>query len=255
MRLGNTMIDFHSHVLPNIDDGAKDVETSLKMLEESKRQGVTTLLCTPHYYGKRRSPERFLEKRKESYALIADKIPDGLALRFGAEVYFTQDMVASYEDLALLCIEDTRYIMIELPFTSQWSAKLLDRLETFIYETGCTPLIAHIERYPAVLKKPSLAKKLMDMGCLLQVNAEAFEGKATKSFVFALLQKGMVHAVGTDMHNLEDRAPNLRILSAVLSTLPKEVGDALHATESAILDNLPIETKAKSVRKFFGKYF
>lgn len=249
------MIDFHSHVLPKIDDGAKDVETSLKMLEESKRQGVTTLLCTPHYYGKRRSPERFLEKRKESYTLIADKIPNGLAVRFGAEVYFTQDMVTAYDDLALLCIEGTRYIMVELPFTPQWSAKLLEKLETFICETGCTPLIAHIERYPAVLKKPSLVKKLMEKGCLLQVNAEAFECKATKSFAYALLKKGMVHAVGSDMHNLEDRAPNLRILSEILSTLPKEVGETLWATESAILDNLPIEAKAKSVHKFFGKYF
>ena len=213
------MIDFHSHVLPKLDDGAKDVETSLKMLEASKQQGVTTLLCTPHYYGKKRSPERFLEKRQASYALIEGKIPEGLTLRFGAEVYFTQDNVTAYEDLALLCIEGTRYIMMEFPFTSHWQTRLFEKLEAFIYETGCTPIVAHIERYPAVLKKPSLAKKLMDMGCLLQVNAEAFENKKTKSFAYALLKKGMVHAVGTDTHNLEDRAPNLQILSKVLSTL------------------------------------
>ncbi len=249
------MVDFHAHVLPKIDDGAKDVETSLKMLEASQRQGVTTLLCTPHYYSKRRSPERFLEKRQAAYALIADKLPQGLTLRFGAEVYFTQDIVTAYEDLAMLCIEGTRYIMIELPFSSQWSVRLLDRLEAFMYETGCTPLIAHIERYPAVLKKPSLAKKLIEMGCLLQINAEAFESKATKSFAYALLKKGMVHAVGSDMHNMEDRAPNLQVLSGVLSAFPAEVGEALRETETAILENVPIEAKAKSVHKFFGKYF
>ena len=95
----------------------------------------------------------------------------------------------------------------------------------------------------------------MDMGCLLQVNAEAFENKKTKSFAYALLKKGMVHAVGTDTHNLEDRAPNLQILAKVLSALPAEVGEALTVAESTILNNLPIETKAKSVSKFFGKYF
>ena len=66
-RVGEMMIDFHSHVLPGIDDGAKDVETSVAMLEESKRQGVTTVVCTPHYSGRKHSPEWFKERRNAAY--------------------------------------------------------------------------------------------------------------------------------------------------------------------------------------------
>jgi protein-tyrosine phosphatase len=82
------MIDFHSHVLPGIDDGAKDVETSVAMLEESKRQGVTTIVCTPHYSGRKHSPARFKEKRNAAYERLKPHIPEGIDLRLGAEVFF-----------------------------------------------------------------------------------------------------------------------------------------------------------------------
>lgn len=249
------MIDFHSHVLPKLDDGAKNVETSIKMLEESKKQGVTTVVCTPHYYGRKHSPERFLEKRREARAQLEGKIPEGMQLRCGAEVYFTQDNVVAYEDLSMLCIEGTRYIMLEMPFTPKFSPRLFEKIEALIYETDCIPIIVHVDRYPAVLKNPSIVKRFLEMGCLLQVNAEAFEMKGIKSFALALLKKGLIHALGTDMHNLEDRAPNLSTVQQVLSTVPTSIRERLEATQNAILSNERIVPEVKAVRKFFGKYF
>ena len=249
------MIDFHSHVLPKMDDGAKDVEISLAMLEESKRQGATTIICTPHYYGRKRSPEKFIEKRKESFSLIEGKIPDGVQLRLGAEVYFSKDAVVSYRDLSLLCIEGTDYIMIELPFTPKFDAWLFERLEAFMDETECIPIIVHVDRYPAVLKNPSLLKRFTDMGCLLQINAEAFTVKGIKSLALTMLKKGMVHAVGTDMHNMEDRAPNMEIVQKVLSSLPKEFSEQLVRYEEEILAGKRIVPEGKNIRKLFGKYF
>lgn len=249
------MIDFHSHVLPHIDDGAKDVETAVQMLEESKRQGVRTVICTPHYYGKKRSPERFIEKRRAAYAALSARVPEGIELRFAAEVYFTADSVVSFEELSMLCIENTRYIMIELPFTPKYEERLFEKLEAFISETDCVPLIAHVDRYPAILKKPSILRRLAGMGCLFQVNAEAFFTQEVKGFAMALLKKGMVHAVGSDMHNMGDRAPNMQAFCSVLEGLPAQFQENLIDAEAAILENRAVIFEPKSVRKWFGKYF
>ncbi len=249
------MIDFHSHVLPKIDDGAKNVEVSIAMLEESKRQGVTTVVCTPHYYGKNRSPEQFIEKRKEAYARLAPHIPEGMTLRLGAEVYFTADMVVSFEDLAALAIEGTRYIMLELPFTPTYPERLFERLEAFIVESGCIPIIAHVDRYPALLKKPVILKRLTEMGCLLQMNAEALEMKGVKSFALAALKKGLISAVGTDMHNMTDRAPNIKIYQIATQNLPAELSQKILDTEYAILTDRCVERPVGTLRKIFGKYF
>ena len=249
------MIDFHSHVLPKIDDGAKNVETSLRMLEESKRQGVKTIVCTPHYYGRKRSPEAMVKKRQDAYAMIAEQVPEGLEIRFGSEVFFSKDTVVKAEELSMLCIEGTRYIMLELPMQAKYDQRLFDKIESFIYETDCIPVIAHVDRYPAVQRKPSILKRLAELGCLFQLNAEAFEAKGVKSLAYALLRKGMVHAIGSDMHNDEDRAPNMKIAREALSLLPAEVEERITAMEQAILSDEKIVPEVKSIHKLFGKYF
>lgn len=249
------MIDFHSHVLPKLDDGSKSVEMSVAMLEECKRQGITTVVCTPHYYGKSRSPKSFIEKRAACYSRLAPRIPAGMTLRLGAEVYFTEDTVVSYEDLALLCIEETRYIMIELPFTKKYDIRLFEKLEEFIAETGCIPLIAHVDRYPAVLRKPSILNRLIQMGCVLQINAEAFSVKGIKRFACAALKNGLVSVVGTDMHNTEDRAPNVLAYAEALKNLPKSAAERIAQEENAILAGEWLSVERKPIRKLFGKYF
>ncbi len=249
------MIDFHAHVLANIDDGAKDVETSIKMLEESKRQGVNMVVCTPHYIGKKRGPEEFLEMRDAIASSLLPHVPEGMQLRFGAEVHFSETTMTDFDELALLCIEDTRYVMIELPFTPKYSEKLFERLEEFIAETDCIPLIAHVDRYFAIYRNPAILTRLAKMGCLFQVNADAFFHKGVQDLVLAMLKKGMVHAVGSDMHNLENRAPNMQAFAELLREMPTEVQEQLRKTQEGILANRTIVPAVRRVRRVFGKYF
>ncbi|MBQ2740517.1 MAG: hypothetical protein IJF39_02715 [Clostridia bacterium] len=249
------MIDFHSHVLANLDDGAKDLETSIKMLEESKRQGVKTVVCTPHYYGKKRGPEQFLNKRAAIISSLHPHVPEGMQLRFGAEVHFSEDTMTAFEDLASLRIENTRYIMIELPFTSRYSEKLFEKIEAFIAETDCIPLIAHVDRYFAIYRKPAILTRLAEMGCLFQVNVESFFFKGVQGLVRAMLKKGMVHAVGSDMHNMENRRPNMQAFAELLQQMPPEVQEQLRQTQEGILENRTIVPTVRRVRKIFGKYF
>ncbi|MBQ9729396.1 MAG: hypothetical protein IJV80_01135 [Clostridia bacterium] len=202
------MIDFHTHILPGIDDGATSVEQAVKMLETLQAQGVQTVVSTSHYYGKQRSPQAFLSLRNEAAERLAGKIPSGINVLLGAEVHFTEESQLSHEAICSLAIEGTRLVLVELPFYRKWTKKLLDRLAEFVSETDYVPIIAHIERYPSVLRKPSLVNELLDMGCLIQVNTEAFLDKRTKSFAATLLEKGFVYCIGTDSHNDSSRAPN-----------------------------------------------
>lgn len=250
------MIDFHTHVLPGIDDGAKDTDTAVAMLQESILQGVTTIVCTPHYYGKQRSPQSFIERRQAAYKRLQAKLPEGISLRLGAEVYFTEDVSVAYEDLALLAIEDTPYILLELPFTKQYRERLFEKIDEFMAETGLTPIIAHVDRYPAVLAKPSIATRLVEMGCLLQVNAEAFEAKGVKSFAACLLQKGMIHAIGSDMHNTEARPQCMKKYVAAIERLEmKPMAKKIADLSEGILRGDEIRVSPKKVGKIFGKYF
>ena len=202
------MIDIHTHILPHMDDGAKDSATALGMLEAEISQGVDTVIFSPHYYGKSRSPEKFLQTRQTMYEHIQDRIPKNIQTRLAAEVHFTGINPIENDAMCSLAIEGTEYVLVEFPFTTAWTSSVLDRLSQFIYDTDYTPIIAHVERYIEAKKKPSILTDLVNMGCLLQVNTTSFLEKQDKKFAFTLLKHGLVHCLGTDAHDEENRAPD-----------------------------------------------
>ena len=203
------MIDIHTHILPHIDDGAKNTQMSAEMLKTLKKQGVETVVLTPHYYGKRSNPQSFLQRRNDMFAHIQGIIPDGLQVKLGAEVHFTGINMPENDEICKLAIEGTEYILFEFPFTIAWTGELMTRLSDFMRDTNYTPIIAHVERYPEVKKNPALVFDLARMGCLIQVNASAFLDKREKKLAFALLKHGFVHCLGTDAHNLDSRPPDM----------------------------------------------
>ena len=251
------MIDFHTHILPHIDDGAKDTATALQLLESERAQGVSDILFTPHYYGKRRNPQQFLEKRANVFAALRDRIPDDIHVRLGAEVHFTGMNMPDFGELAKLAIEGTDYILFELPFTTKWNSFLLDKVDEFIVETGYTPIIAHVERYTEVLKNPSIVCELIRIGCLIQVNTHAFLNKQEKGFAFALLKHGFVHCLGTDTHDNGDRAPVYAQAKAVVEQAGfAEEWGKIQQNMRTILDGGDVKAQqGKPVKKFLGKYF
>ena len=115
----SNIVDFHTHILPQLDDGANDETMAIAMLESEVKQGVTDVLFTPHYYGKTCSPDDFLEQRNEAWNSLKTHAPVGLNVYLGAEVHFTGVNVIDYEELCKLAIADTEYILIEFPFTEQ----------------------------------------------------------------------------------------------------------------------------------------
>ncbi len=249
------MVDIHTHILPKIDDGADGLQTSLAMLERAKAEGIDCLVLTPHYYGKA-SPARFLQRRQRAFDEIKESVPEEIETRLGAEVHFTGVNTPDFEALCTLAIEGTSYILLELPFTTKWTGILLDALADFIHDTEYTPIIAHIERYAEVLKNPSLVTRLIEMGCLLQVNADSFCRKRSKNFAFTLLKRGFVHCIGTDAHDLEKRP--LSYLSAKEAAkkagYEKEWERAQNIMENVIRGGQVCVESGKPVKKFLGRY-
>lgn len=249
------MVDIHTHILPHLDDGAQNIGISEEMLAMERAQGVNCVVFTPHYYGKY-SPQQFLAMRKVALEELKEKIPDGMEVRVGAEVHFTGINVIDFDELCTLAIEGTKYILLEFPFTSEWSQSLMDTLADFISDTGYTPIVAHVERYIEVLQNPSLVSRLVDMGCLIQVNAESFCRKISKKFVFALLKHGLIHCIGTDAHDAKTRPPAYLEAKA-------EVEKAGYLTEwekvqkymkTIVRGGYVRVERGKPVKKIFGRY-
>lgn len=249
------MTDIHTHILPGIDDGAQDKNTSVRMLEDLQAQGVTTAVLTPHYYGRFHSPRAFLRKRKEAYEEIEDSVPQGISVRLGAEVHFS-DALAGNEHGAQLAIEGTRYILLELPFSSEWDNLLLKKIRYFMDETNCVPIIAHFCRYLQVRKNPELLSELAAMGCLLQVNASAFLEAKDRRLIFAAMKHNLVHCIGSDCHNLAERSPDYR--AAIDAARKAGYGEAIERIQDTmrdILEDRVIKRKQyRPVRKFLTFY-
>ncbi len=252
------MIDLHTHILPEIDDGASDKGVSQRQLENLSSQGVNTVVFTSHYYGRKRSPKQFLEARAAAFDKIKDLVPAGMETYLGAEVHFAKQMAAANDSLCSLAIGDTRYILTELPFTSAWDKGLWRRISEFIADTDYVPVIAHVERYNEARKKPSLLSALKDLGCLLQVNAAAFVEKNSKNMAFALLKHGLVDCIGTDTHNMGERSPAsyTQAKEAIETEGFSASFEQIQANMRALLEDRPVRReKTKPVKKIFGVYY
>ena len=246
----------HTHILPCIDDGAENGEISLELIKRDVEQGVDTIVFTPHYYGQKFSPERFLENRQKAFEMIEKDI-GGVSIKMAAEVYFSEEKVASTRSLCKLAIEGTKYILIELPLNTVWSEGLWFQLRDFIYDSEYTPIIAHVERYAEINKNPQYLSVLADMGCLLQVNTRSFIDERFKQMAFTMLKKGLVHCLGTDTHNLDERAPDYAAAkTAIFEANEGAKFEKIQQNMRDILNGKTVEIGGyEPMKRFFKKFY
>jgi protein-tyrosine phosphatase len=198
-------IDFHAHILPNVDDGSESIEESLKLLEALKRDGVDAVVATPHLYLHRQSIENFLERRAEGVRRLSQATEGGdyPQIIVGAEIYFTTAPNAL--PLELLCIGNTDYLMIELPYNS-FSRTFLNSFTDFINCCGHNIILAHIERY-FDFNKTEYMNEIMSYDVINQVNCDSFESVKGRKLLTKLIKSGAVHLLGTDLHSIDRRPP------------------------------------------------
>lgn len=204
------MIDLHSHVLPNVDDGSRSVQESLEMLRMEQAQGIGCVFATPHFYADRDTPDKFLQRRNEGETLLREAMEQEETLptlRIGAEVRYYSGMSHS-EALHDLALDGGRYLLLEMPF-SQWTPHMYSEVRNIYERQQLTPVIAHLERYISRLNAHKILEKLADTPALIQVNSEFFLNKFTRKMAFRMLQNQQIHLLGSDCHNTSSRKPNL----------------------------------------------
>lgn len=211
------MIDFHSHILPEMDDGSESVEMSLAMLRESKRQGVDLICSTSHFYADEEDPASFLRRRSEAYGRLAAAMENPKEyprILLGAEVlYFPGISVA--EEVRGLMLKGTLFLLVEPPMM-QWSDTMLDEVEDCGKTFHCIPVIAHIDRYMRILDDYTLFDRIRGRKLLIQVNASFFIHRDTRDFALECLQEDRFQMIGSDCHNMDDRCPNMGDAASVI---------------------------------------
>ena len=201
------MLDIHSHILPKFDDGSKSSEMSLEMLRKSAEQGVTTMVSTSHFYADSEDPAHFLARRAAARDRLNAKLTGGEPeILYGAEILYYPGISHS-DEIASLAIEGTSLILIELPFV-RWNSNLFDELVSLQYHTRLHLVLAHVERYQDIQKR-DVFDSLFEHPFYFQCNAEAFLFRRSRKLAMKLLDRGRLHFLGTDCHNITDRAPNM----------------------------------------------
>ncbi len=229
-------IDFHTHILPCMDDGAKSVEESLAMLRSLKEQGVDTVVFTPHYYSQREPIDKFLKRREHALSkLIQTDALHDLTYHVGAEVHYS-DYLFNNDDLAMLCIDDTDTMLLELPYNKTIDSNLLDRVWQLMCEYGVTPVIAHVERYPVLWRSKKYLDNLLSMGCVLQVNLSSADHFGKRRLI-SRINEGYIGALGTDAHNMGSRPPAYdNGYFTLQKSVPMDILDRIHSTMASLLE-------------------
>lgn len=204
------MIDFHTHILPGMDDGSRSVSESVQMLREESRQGVTEVFLTPHYYAQENSPLSFLKKRHSAWQMLETQLPENYPrLRLGAEVQYFEG-IAAVEDIRHLKIEGTEYLLLEMPFC-QWSERMVGTVLDLNDRRGMQIVLAHIERYRQ-WQRADTWETLRDAGVRMQSNVSYFANWKTRYRAMSMQNKGMIDFLGSDCHNMRNRRPNWDLL-------------------------------------------
>lgn len=236
----NGLIDFHSHVLPGIDDGSRCLEESVTMLRMLSRQGVRRVVATPHFYPNQDAPDRFLARRAKAEAQLREemeKYPDLPELSIGAEVYYYSG-ISSSDQLEKLTIDGGNCLLLEMP-TSPWTERMYEEIEAIRDRQGLTPIIAHVDRYISPLRTCGIPGRLAEMPVLVQANAGFFLRRSTGAMAMRMLKKGQIHLLGSDCHNPVSRPPRLgEAVDKIRSRLGAEALERLEKYQKLALETV-----------------
>jgi hypothetical protein len=228
------MIDIHSHIVFEVDDGPKTIEDSRALLEESYRQGVRTIISTSHRRkGMFETPEAKIEENFKQVQELAKEIADDLTVLYGAEIYYTSDILDKLEQGKIPRLADSQYALIEFSMITPY--KEIHTALSNVLRLGVTPVVAHIERYHCLENDEKKVRDLINMGCYTQINSSSVlkpklfgdTYKFMKKRAQFFLKKDLVHFVASDMHNLDPRPPYMQEAYQIIS---KKYGES-HAEQ------------------------
>lgn len=196
------MIDFHSHILPGIDDGSRNLEQSIAMVNEAKKVGFTKIISTSHYM------ENYYECNERDRRQLLKKVQEnvqGIELILGNEIYITNNIIELLQNGQASSINGTKYVLFEFPLIT--TRPMNDKEVIYrLVENGYIPIIAHPERYPFIQENPDYLFELEEMGALFQANYGSIIGMyglKSKKTLKILLKNNLISFLGSDVHRPE----------------------------------------------------
>lgn len=229
------MIDMHSHILPKIDDGAKYIEETYKLIKEAENSGFEAIITTPHYM------EHYYEANEAQRKEIINELQSNIKLYIGNEIYLSENIIKLLEQNKASTINNTQYVLFEMPM----NAKPMN-LYDVVYELlqhKFIPILAHPERYIFVQKEPQIICDLIQNGVLMQANYASIIGEygtKAQTIVQAFLRNNMIHFLGTDAHKSNTIYPKIpQIINKLEKLIRKEKVEEL----STINPKLVVENK------------
>lgn len=215
------LVDIHSHILPAVDDGAIDVETSLKLLKMCKEQGITDVIATPHFDASFNNIDEFQYIVAQALDELNDATDGDLPnVHTGCEVYYFKGIGKS-QGIKPLTLCGSRYILLELPNTTIDNTILKD-ITDLSDVLGLVPIIAHIERYANEKGFKELLKLISKGVAYAQINAPSLLDSPFRRTVIKLIKNGMVSFIATDTHSVVHRPP---MLKEALDVVAQKFGD------------------------------
>ena len=248
------MVDIHSHIINEIDDGSKSIEMTINMLKKAEESGTTDIIATPHFMRGRFEVEyKDVIKRAEELKKIVKENNIHINIYVGQEVYYSKNLLEYYNDKIIGTINNTKYMLIELPMLEFD----IDEVINTIYELqirGIVPIIAHPERYKPFIKKPSMINKLINEGMLFQMNAGSISGdfgKDVKKTAAKYLEHNVYSFIGSDAHRDRGRDTDMSEALNILESYERKV---FINNGKAMLQNEDVEFKGTTVKekKFLG---
>ncbi len=202
--------DIHSHIMPGVDDGAKSMEQSIKMLQVAEKNNIGKIILTPHNTPRSKNPSpELLKERLEQLREKAKENALDIELFLGTEIRYHDGVPDMLDEGKICTMADTDYVLVEFSPTDGYD--YIYRGLSRIHDHGYTPILAHVERYESIVKKNTVrAEELSRRGILLQLNSDSImgeHGRGPQKFCKQLLKNHLADFVATDAHREVGRAP------------------------------------------------
>ncbi len=231
------MIDIHTHLLPGVDDGSPNMETSIKLIKEEIIQGVTDIFVTPHFY-KNRGYYSLADKNKEIFNDLLKEIKKqnlDVNLFLGNEIYYNERILKRLREGEVITLNNSKYVLIEFSFTRE-SENMVDAVNN-LTASGYIPIIAHPERYPYFTDIEGY-EYLKRHGAMFQINASSLlgnYGRKIKKLVYTLLEANLVDFIASDIHDF--RRANLSVAyKEIVKKFSKEKAEQLFNNKCILIE-------------------
>lgn len=232
--------DIHSHILPGVDDGSPDMETTLLMLRQAMEQNIGTMIATPHYrVGGDNLPVEELMRIRDQVQDEAMKMKKDFKLLLGNELYYSESILDVLKMGEALTLAGSRYVLVEFGFSEDYK-KIYKGMGNLV-NAGYIPILAHIERYKCLHRRTDLLEELIELGCYLQMNSNSLLGNlfTDAGYNRQLVYRRLIHFIGSDCHDSKVRVPKMKAVAEVLRKKKKIrlISLILRENPSKIIEN------------------